>query len=252
MRLEGKVAVVTGAGKGIGKAIAQKFIEEGARVVVNDIISAAAEELVERFKDKGGDAIAVGADVSKRDQVEEMFEKAVKRYKKLDILVNSAGVRRDAEAHRMTEIEWDVVVDVLLKGSFNCAQVAQQYMVKQNYGKIVIVSSPWLATMGEKGQLNYSTASAGLQGFTRALAVELGKHNINVNCVAPDFIDTEMTRDSARRMGLYLSDFKKIALARIPLRRLGTPAEVADVVLFLVSDESSFITGQTIYVTGGA
>jgi len=251
MRLSEKVALVTGAGRGIGRAIALRFSDEGAKVVANDINLAAAESLVERLKRMGRMALAVGADVSKREQVEEMFARAVREFGKVDILVNNAGMRRDILIHKMSEDEWDAVININLKGSFNCAQAAQRYMVKQNYGKIVSISSTVPATFVDRGLAHYSSASAGLKGLTQALALELGRYNINVNCIVADFIDTEMTRDSARRVGMYLDDLKRAAAAQIALRRLGTVEDVANVALFLACDESSFISGQAIQVKGG-
>ena len=251
MRLQEKVSVVTGAGRGIGKAIALRFSDEGARVVVNDIDLSYAESVAGKLKEIGREALAVKADVSKAEEVERMFRCAVQQFGRVDILVNNAGIRRDIPFHKMSQEEWDSVIAVQLKGSFNCAQVAQKYMVKQGYGKIVNLSSPIPTSLGEHSQTSYASASAAIQGFTTALALELGRYNINVNCVAPDFIDTEMTRNTARREGMYLDDFKRFAAAQIPLRRIGTPEDVANVVLFLVCDESSFISGQVIYIRGG-
>ena len=251
MKLEKKVALVTGAGRGIGKAIALRFSEEGARVVVNDIDLSYAESIAKRLKKMGREALAIKADVSKLEEVERMFERAVQQFSRVDILVNNAGIRRDIPFHKISQKKWDSVIAVHLKGSFNCAQVAQKYMVKQGYGKIVNLSSPIPSSLGEHSQTSYASACAAIQGFTTALALELGRYNINVNCVAPDFIDTEMTRTIARREGMYLDDFKRFAAAKIPLRRIGTPEDVANVVLFLVCDESSFISGQVIYVRGG-
>ena len=251
MKLEKKVAVVTGAGRGIGKAIATKLAEEGARVVVSDVDLAFAESLAEKLKVMGREALAIKADVSNGPEVESMFEQAGRRFGGVDILVNNAGIRRDAPVHKISEKDWDSAIAVQLKGSFNCARAAQKYMVRQNYGKIVNLSSPVPASLGNRGQTSYASASAAIEGFTKALALELGRYNINVNCVAPDFIDTEMTRNTARKEGMYLDDFKRFALAQIPLRRLGTPEDVANVVLFLVCDESSFISGQVICVRGG-
>lgn len=251
MKLEKKVAVVTGAGRGIGKAIATKLAEEGARVVISDVDLAFAESLAEKLKVMGREALAIKADVSNGQEVESMFEQAGRRFGGVDILVNNAGIRRDAPFHKISEKDWDSAIAVQLKGSFNCARAAQKYMVRQNYGKIVNLSSPVPASLGNRGQTSYASASAAIEGFTKALALELGRYNINVNCVAPDFIDTEMTRNTARKEGMYLDDFKRFALAQIPLRRLGTPEDVANVVLFLVCDESSFISGQVICVRGG-
>ena len=251
MELENRVAVVTGAGRGIGKAIASRLAEEGASVVVNDIDFAFADNVVERLRKSGRVALAVKADVTNWSEVAQMFEQAEQRFGRVDILVNNAGMRRDIPFHKLTEKEWDAAVAVQLKGCFNCTQAAQKYMVRQSYGKIINLAAPVPASLGETGQTGYAAANAAIIGFTQALSVELGRYNINVNCVAPDFIDTEMTRNTARGEGLYLDDFRKFALAQIPLRRLGTPEDVASAVLFLASDEASFITGQVIYVKGG-
>jgi 3-oxoacyl-[acyl-carrier protein] reductase len=251
MNLENKIAVVTGAGRGIGKAIATRLAEEGASVVVNDIDFAFADNVVEGLKKSGRVALAVKADVTNWSEVTQMFEQVERRFGRVDILVNNAGVRRDVPFHKLTEKEWDAALAVQLKGGFNCTQAAQKYMVRQSYGKIVNLAAPVPASLGETGQAGYAAANSAIIGFTQALAVELGRYNINVNCVAPDFIDTEMTRNTARDEGMYLDDFRKFALAQIPLRRLGTPEDVANLVLFLVSDEASFISGQVIYVRGG-
>ncbi|MFC1939087.1 3-oxoacyl-ACP reductase FabG [Chloroflexota bacterium] len=251
MKLEKKVAIVTGAGRGIGKAIATRLAEEGARVVVNDVDLAFAENVAEKLKLMGRESLAIKADVSNWQEVVQMFEQAQRRFGGVNILVNNAGIRRDAPLHKISEKEWDSAIAVQLKGSFNCARVAQKQMVKQSYGKIVNISSPVPASLGNRSQTSYASASAAIEGFTKALALELGRYNINVNCVAPDFIDTEMTRNAARREGMYLDDFRRFAVAQIPLRRIGTPEDVANVVIFLVCDESSFISGQVIYVRGG-
>ena len=251
MKLLHKVALVTGAGRGIGKAIALRFSREGAAVIVNDVELAYTANTVERLKKQGGEVMAVKGNVANREEVDSMFEQAAERFGRLDILVNNAGIRRDAALAEMSEEEWDAVIDVHLKGSFNCARSAQKYMVRQGYGKIINLSSPVPPALGGEGGLNYSSASAGVEGLTRALALELGRYNINVNCIAPDFIDTEMTRKAARREGMYLDDLKRFAVAEIPLRRLGTPEDVANVALFLASDEASFVSGQVIYVRGG-
>ena len=251
MKLQNKVAVVTGAGRGIGKAIAVRLAEEGARVVINDIDLSYARNIAQTLKKNGREALALKADVSQSHEVALMFQAAVRKFGSVDILVNNAGIRRDIPLRKISEDDWDSAVAVQLTGSFNCARAAQKYMVKQNYGKIVNLSSPVPASLGERGQTSYASVSAAVQGFTRALALELGQYNINVNCIAPDYIDTEMTRNTARREGMYLDDFRRFAVTQIPLRRLGTPQDVANVALFLVSDESSFISGQVIYVKGG-
>jgi len=251
VRLEKKVAVVTGAGRGIGRAIAVRLSDEGARVVISDVDLAYAENVAEKLKKMGREVLAFKADVSSWYEVAQMFNAVGRRFGGVDILVNNAGIRRDVPFHKVSEEDWDSAIAVQLKGCFMCARAAQKYMVRQNYGKIINLSSPVPAGLGERGQTSYSSASAAIEGFTRALALELGRYNINVNCIAPDFIDTEMTRNTARKEGMYLDDFRKFAVARIPLRRLGTAEDVANVALFLASDESSFISGQVICVRGG-
>ena len=251
MRLENKVALVTGSGRGIGKAIVTRLAEEGARVVINDIDIAFAENLAKMFKKKGYPALASGADTSIWQDVEQMFEAAESAFDGVDILVNNAGVRKDIPFHKIGQQNWDSALSVQLESCFACSRAAQRHMVDQNYGKIVNLSSPVPAALGERGQTGFAAASAAIVGFTKALALELGRHNITVNCIAPDYIDTEMSRDAAQKEGMYVNDLRKFAVAGIPLKRLGTPKEVADVALFLASDESSYVTGQTIIVKGG-
>jgi 3-oxoacyl-[acyl-carrier protein] reductase len=251
MKLFDKVALITGAGRGIGKAIALKFSDEGAKVIVNDIEIARARNVVENLKELGRQAWAIKADVRSKPEVDQMFEQIEREFGRVDILVNNAGVRRDVIFSEMSEKDWDSVLSVQLKGSFNCARAVQRFMIGQAYGKIINISSPTPASLTKKGQVNFSTANAGLIGFTKSLAVELGPYNINVNCIAPDFIDTEMTRQVMRNEGMYLDDLRKFVLAEIPLRKLGTAADVANVALFLASDESSFVSGQVINVKGG-
>ena len=251
MRLLDKVALVTGAGRGIGKAIAIRFSDEGAKVVVNDVEPAYAESIAEKLKQLGREALAFRADVCDWNEVKLMFEQAVEGFGQVDILVNNAGIRKDVIFPEMSEEEWTSVIGVQLNGSFNCAKAAQRYMARQGYGKIVNISSPVPSALGKHGQVNYAVANSGLEGLTKSLALELGPYNVTVNCIAPDFIDTEMTRKAARREGMYLDDLKRFLVAEIPLKRLGTPEEVADVALFLASDESRFVSGQIIYVKGG-
>lgn len=251
MKLKDRVAIVTGAASGIGKGIALQFAEEGAQVVVNDRSLMAAESVSEKIESMGGKALPFEADVSSFEEVERLFGETKEVFGKVDILVSNAGLRRDAPIHTMTSEQWDDVLRVQLKGCFNCVKVAQQYMVPQRDGKIVIVASPIPAGMGLPGQVNYGAANGGLIGLTTSLAIELGAYNINVNAIAPDFIETDMTRVAAKNNDLYMDDFKKAALAFIPLRRLGTPEDVARVAVFLASSESSFVCGQVIGVKGG-
>jgi 3-oxoacyl-[acyl-carrier protein] reductase len=249
MRLKDRVAIVTGSGRGIGAATAKRLAEEGAKVMVTDVNAEACEATAAAIREAGGEAIALPCDITQRQAVEEMVQKTVDTFGRLDILVNNAGVIRDNLVHKMTDDDWDTVMNVHLKGTFYASQAAQRFMVPQRYGKIVNFSST--SALGNRGQLNYATAKAGIQGFTRTLAIELGKFNINVNAVAPGFIETDMTRATAERMGISFEELKRAAAERSLLGRTGKPIDVANAVLFLVSDESSFITGQVLYVRGG-
>ena len=244
MRFSDRVALITGGGRGIGAATAQRFADEGARVVVSDMDVAPAEEVARGF---GG--VAIACDVTNRDSVEQMVGRVVAELGRLDILVCCAGIIRDNLLFKMSEDDWDSVIDTHLKGAFLCARAAQKAMVQQKYGKIVFLSST--SALGNRGQTNYSTAKAGLQGMARTLAIELGPFNVNVNAVAPGFVETRMTRATAERMGVDFEAFKAGAASQIPLGRIGQPEDIASVIAFLCSDESSFVSGQTIYVRGG-
>ena len=254
LRFANKIAVVTGAGEGIGKAIAISFAQEGAKLVLNDVNLSAIEYLKEKLKEEGKrDVLTTKADVSQRPAVETMFDHAINKFGRIDILINNAGIRKDAPIHQLSQQDWQDVLAINLAGSFHCAQVASSYMIKENYGKIINISSPFFYPFltSAWGQANYQAASTGLEGLTRALAWELGAYNINVNCVSPLFIETNMTRENVRKMGMYLEDYKKTVISQIPLKRQGTVDDVANLVLFLASDESSFITGQVIQIKGG-
>ncbi|KEO82617.1 SDR family NAD(P)-dependent oxidoreductase [Tumebacillus flagellatus] len=249
MRVQDKAAIVTGAGRGIGAATALRLAQEGAKVVVNDISEDNAQHSAAAIREAGFEAIAHACDITDRTAVQGLIAKAVDTYGRLDILVNNAGVIRDNLTHKLSDDDWDTVMNVHLKGAFYCSQEAQKHMVAQKYGKIVNFSST--SALGNRGQLNYSTAKAGLQGFTKTLAIELGRYNINVNAVAPGFIETDMTRETAARMGVDFEQFKEYGAQQSVLGRTGKPEDVANAVLFLVSDEASFITGQVLYVRGG-
>jgi 3-oxoacyl-[acyl-carrier protein] reductase len=244
MRFEGKVALVTGAGRGIGAATAELFAKEGAKVAVSDLDEGPAKEVAGPL---GG--LAIACDVSNRAQVESMVERTVKELGRLDVLVTCAGIIRDNLLFKMTDEDWDAVIDTHLKGTFLCARAAQKHMVDNKYGKMVFLSST--SALGNRGQANYSAAKAGLQGMARTLAIELGQYNVNVNTVAPGFVETRMTRATAERMGIDYEAFKLGAASQIPLRRVGQPQDIANVIAFLCSDESSFVSGQNIYVRGG-
>jgi 3-oxoacyl-[acyl-carrier protein] reductase len=243
-RFDGRVALITGGGRGIGAATAQLFAAGGARVAVSDMDLAPADEVARPLQ-----GLAIACDVTSREQVEAMVERVVRELGRLDILVCCAGIIRDNLLFKMSDDDWDAVIDTHLKGTFLSARAAQKPMVDQKYGKMVFLSST--SALGNRGQTNYSTAKAGLQGMARTLAVELGPFNVNVNAVAPGFIETRMTRATAERMGIEFEQFKQGAALQIPLRRVGRPEDVATVIGFLCSDESSYVSGQTIYVRGG-
>jgi 3-oxoacyl-[acyl-carrier protein] reductase len=245
-KLDGRVALVTGAGRGIGAATAQRLIEDGARVTVADVDDAAAAELVKPFD---AQAQAVHCDVTDPASAQAAVEATLKAFGRLDILVNNAGVVRDNLLFKMSDEDFETVLSVHLRGAFYCARAAQAPMVEQKHGRIISLSST--SALGNRGQTNYSAVKAALQGMTRTWAVELGPFGITANAVAPGFIDTAMTQATARRMGVDPEVFKAAAAQRIPLRRVGQPSEVASVIAFLASDDASFVSGQTIYIAGG-
>lgn len=242
--LTGKVAVVTGAGRGIGKAIALKLASLGASIVVNYRSSEKeAEELIEEIKSQGGSASAVQGDVSCFEDAESVIKFAVETFGRLDILVNNAGITKDTLLLRMKEEEFDKVINVNLKGVFNCTKHASSIMLKQKSGTIINISSV-IGLIGNAGQANYAAAKAGIIGFTKSVAKELGSRGITVNAIAPGFITTDMTE--------VLSDkVKEKLLENVPLKRLGSPEDVANLAAFLASENASYITGQVINVDGG-
>ena len=249
-RFEGRVAVVTGAAQGIGAATATLLAAQGASVVVADLTAERAAGTVEAITAAGGAALAVGCDVADGDSVQAMVSAAVDRFGSLDILVNNAGITRDNLLYKMGRPDWDAVISTNLTGIFLCCQAASVPMVAAKYGKIVSLSSR--SALGNRGQVNYAAAKAGVQGITATLAIELGPYNINVNAVAPGYIATAMTDATAQRVGVQPEEFQKLAAEQTPLRRVGQPAEVASVIAFLASDEASYVSGQTLYINGGA
>jgi 3-oxoacyl-[acyl-carrier protein] reductase len=248
-RLTGRVALVTGAGRGIGAATAKRLASEGAHVTLADLDVEGCQRIVAEIVASGAKATAVRCDVSKNEDAQHAVATAIEAYGQLDILVNNAGVLRDNLLFKMAEDEWDTVLGVHLKGAFLCARAAQKHMVERKYGRIVSLSST--SALGNRGQANYSAAKAGLQGFTRTLAIELGPFGITANAVAPGFIDTDMTRATAQRLGISPEQFQQSMSQLIPLRRVGQPSEVASVIAFLASDDASYVSGQVIYIAGG-
>ena len=244
MTFKDKVVLVTGGGRGIGAATAERFARDGAKVVISDMDLDEAQQVARPIQ-----GLAIACDVTDREQVNGMVARTVGELGRLDVLVCSAGIIRDNLLFKMTDEDWDAVIDTHLKGSFLYARAAQRPMVDQKYGKMVFLSST--SALGNRGQANYSAAKAGLQGMARTLAIELGPFNINVNTVAPGFVETRMTRATAERMGVDFDAFKIGAASQIPLGRIGQPEDIASVIAFLCSDEASFVSCQTVYVRGG-
>jgi len=249
-RFDGKVALVTGSARGIGYATLALFAQEGARIIVCDKSQQDAEQAADAIaRDHAAQTLPFACDVSDEQQVESMVEQAVQMCGGIDILVNNAGITRDNLLFKMTADDWNMVMDVHLRGAFLCTRAVQRHMVRSRSGKIVNLSST--SALGNRGQANYSTAKAGLQAFTRTAAIELGPYNINVNAVAPGFIDTEMTRQTAVRRGIDPEEYKRMRAKNIPLGRVGEPRDVANVIAFLCSEDAAFVSGQIIYVKGG-
>ena len=248
-RLDGRVALVTGAGRGIGEATARRFAREGARVCLTDASAEGVTSTAAQLVDEGMDAFGARMDVTSRTEVEGAVGETVDRYGRLDILVNNAGVTRDSLIYKMTDEDWRTVMNVHLTGTFLCSRAAQKAMVERGYGRIVNVSST--SALGNRGQANYAAAKAGIQGFTKTLAVELGRYGVTANAVAPGFIETEMTRETAARLGMDFDDFVAARVENIPVGRAGWPEDVAAAILYFASEEASFVSGQVLYVAGG-
>ncbi len=244
-----RIAIVTGAARGIGAATALRLAADGMAVAVLDLDEAACTGTVKEIADVGGRALAVSADVSKSDDVKAAVERVAEELGGPTVLVNNAGVIRDNLLFKMTDNDWDTVIGVHLRGAFLMTRAVQKYMVDQRWGRVVNLSSS--SALGNRGQVNYSAAKAGMQGFTKTLAIELGPFGITANAIAPGFIATDMTAATAARMGVPFEDFQKAAAERIPVRRVGQGADVAHTISFLVSDGAGFVSGQVIYVAGG-
>jgi 3-oxoacyl-[acyl-carrier protein] reductase len=244
-----RVAIVTGAARGIGAATARRLAADGMAVGVLDLDEAACAGTVKEIANAGGRAMAVGADVSKTEHVQNAVERVAAELGGPTVLVNNAGVIKDNLLFKMTDEDWDTVLGVHLRGAFLMSRATQKYMVDQHYGRIVNLSSS--SALGNRGQVNYSAAKAGMQGFTKTLAIELGPFGVTANAVAPGFIATDMTAATAARVKMSFEDFQQAAASQIPVRRVGQPDDVANTISFLVSDGAGFVSGQIIYVAGG-
>ena len=242
-------AIVTGAARGIGAAVARRLAADGFAVAVIDLDEAAGKPVVDQIEAAGGRAIAIGADVADEAAVDAAVERVTAELGAPTVLVNNAGVLRDNLIFKMTADDWDTVMNVHLRGSFLMTRAVQKHMTAAGFGRIVNLSST--SALGNRGQANYAAAKAGLQGFTKTLAFELGKFGITANAIAPGFIETEMTAATAARVGVAFEDFKAGAAAEIPVARTGVPDDIAHAVSFFVSEGAGFVSGQVLYVAGG-
>ncbi|MBC2638935.1 MULTISPECIES: 3-oxoacyl-ACP reductase FabG [unclassified Rhodococcus (in: high G+C Gram-positive bacteria)] len=244
-----RTAIVTGAARGIGAAVAKKLASDGHAVAVLDLDESACAATVDAIKSVGGEALAVGANVADEASVAAAVERVATDLGAPTILINNAGITRDNLLFKMTVDDWDAVMNVHLRGAFLMSRAVQQHMVDAGFGRIVNLSST--SALGNRGQVNYSAAKAGMQGFTKTLAIELGKFGVTANAIAPGFIETEMTAATAERVGVGFADFKKAAASQIPVNRVGQPEDIANTASFLASDGAGFVSGQVIYVAGG-
>ena len=244
-----RVAIVTGAARGIGAAVAQRLSNDGLDVAVLDLDEAACADTVAAITSSGGTALAVGVDVADEAAVEAAVSRVADELGPPVVLVNNAGITRDNLLFKMTADDWDAVLSVHLRGAFLMSKAAQAYMTKAGWGRIVNLSST--SALGNRGQANYAAAKAGMQGFTKTLAIELGKFGVTANAIAPGFIETDMTAATAARVGVDFEEFKKMNAAAIPVQRTGKPEDIAAAASFFCSDEAGFVSGQVLYVAGG-
>ncbi len=244
-----RTAIVTGAARGIGAGVAERLARDGLAVAVLDLDEIACKAVADRIEAGGGRALAVGVDVSDEDAVAAAVDRVARELGEPTVLVNNAGIIRDNLLFKMTTADWDAVMNVHLRGSFLMTRAVQGFMTQAGFGRIVNLSST--SALGNRGQANYAAAKAGVQGFTKTLALELGRFGITANAIAPGFVETEMTRATAERMGISFEDFRAAVLKDIPVARGGLPADIAHAVSFFVSEGAGFVSGQVLYVAGG-
>ena len=244
-----RTAIVTGAARGIGAAIAKRFSSDGFAVAVLDLDEAACNKVVDEIEASGGTALGVGVDVSDEEAVTLAVDRVAQVLGAPTVLVNNAGITRDNLLFKMTSGDWDAVMNVHLRGSFLMSKATQKYMVEAGWGRIINLSS--VSALGNRGQVNYAAAKAGVQGFTKTLAIELGRYGVTANAIAPGFIETEMTANTAERMGISFEDLKAHAAKEIPVARVGQPEDIAAMASFFARDDASFVSGQVVYVAGG-
>jgi len=244
-----RTAIVTGAARGIGAAIALRLARAGHGIAVVDLHAHDTVQTVDVIVSAGGRAIGLGADVSDTDDAQNAVSRVVEELGAPTILVNNAGILRDSLLFKMSDDDWDAVIDVHLRGAFVMSRAVQAHQVEAGWGRIVNLSST--SALGNRGQANYAAAKAGIQGFTKTLAIELGRYNVTVNAIAPGFIATDMLRETAERIGMTFDDYLAAAVKDIPVGRTGVPNDVAAAAAFFVSEEASFVSGQVLYVAGG-
>ncbi|WP_347551938.1 3-oxoacyl-ACP reductase FabG [Pseudalkalibacillus hwajinpoensis] len=248
-RLENKTAYITGGSRGIGASIGKRFASEGASIYLADVNEEALNQTKQHLEEKGFRVMTGVVDVTNREQVESSMNEAADSFGSIDILVNNAGVIRDNLLYKMTDEDWMTVMQVHLTGSFYASRAAQAYMVKQGYGRIISLSST--SALGNRGQMNYAAAKAGIQGLTKTLSLELGKYGITANAIAPGFIESDMTKATAERLEVPFDQFIEYNKKQIPVARTGKPEDIANAALFFAEEQSSFVSGQVLYVSGG-